>query len=152
MRLRRLRRGEWLAAAGGVALVVALALPWYGDATGFESLAVLDVLLVLLAALALALAVLQATQDAPALPVGAGVLTVTFGAIGVLLVLYRLVDQPGPNDLVDVRAGAWAGLAAALAVTAGGWLSMADEHVHGLPPGPEPELRPAPRIGPDAQP
>jgi hypothetical protein len=51
-----------------------------------------------------------------------------------------------------VRPGAWLGLAATLAVTAGGWLSMAAEYVRGLPPGPEPELRPAPRIGPDAQP
>jgi hypothetical protein len=148
MSLRRLRAGEWLAAAGGAGLLVALALPWYGGQTGFESLAVIDVLLVLLALLAIALAVLQVTQDAPALPVGAGVLTVTFGAIGVLLVLYRLVDAPGPGD---VRPGAWLGLAAALAVTAGGWLSMAAEHVRGLPPGPEPELRPPPRIGPDAQ-
>jgi hypothetical protein len=152
MSLRRLRAGEWLAAAGGVALPVALALPWYGDETGFESLSVIDLLLVLLALLGLALAVLQATRDAPALPVGAAVLTVAFGAIGVLLVLYRFVDEPGPDALADVRLGAWLGLAAALAVTVGGWLSMAAEYVRGLPPGSEPELRPAPRIGPDAQP
>ena len=29
MDLRRLRAGEWLAAAAGVALVVSLFLPWY---------------------------------------------------------------------------------------------------------------------------
>jgi hypothetical protein len=156
--MRRLRAGEWLAAAGGVAVIVALALPWYGTRareqtlTGFEAFGVIDLLLVLLVALGLALAVLQATQDAPARPVAAGVLTVTFGLLGVLLVLYRLANEPGPDEFLDVRAGAYLGLAAVAALAAGGWRSIATERVPGLPPGPEPELRPAPRIAADAEP
>ena len=51
-----------------------------------------------------------------------------------------------------MRAGAYLGLLATAALTAGAWLSLADEHVRGLPPGPEPELRPAPRIAADAEP
>jgi hypothetical protein len=148
--MRRLRAGEWLAAAGAVALLVALLLPWYGararseTLTGFESFSVIDVLLVALAALAFALVALQGTRDTPAAPVGAAVLTATFGILGVLLVLYRLLNQPGPNEFIDVRAGAWLGLAATLAIAAGGWRSVATERVGGLPPGPEPELRPTP--------
>jgi len=148
--MRRLRAGEWLAAAGAVALLVALLSPWYGararseTLTGFESFAVIDVLLVALAALALALGALQATRDTPAAPVGAAVLTATLGILGVLLVLYRLLNQPGPNEFVDVRWGAWLGLAATLAIAAGGWRALATERVRGLPPGPEPELRPTP--------
>jgi hypothetical protein len=153
MDLRRLRHGEWIAAAGGVVLVVSLFLDWYRefvgvdlavDLTGFESFDVLDVVLVLIAALAIALAVLQGTRDSPAIPVGAGVLTVVFGALGVLLVAYRIVNQPGPNELIEVRAGAWVGLLATLAIAVGGWESIRDERVRGLPPGPEPELRPTP--------
>jgi len=152
--VRRLRAGEWLAAAGGVAMIVALALPWYDvgpeTATGFEAFTVIDVLLVLLALLALALPFLQATRDSPALPVGAAVLTASFGILGVLLVLFRLIDDPFAG--AELRGGAWIGLAAAVAIEASGWLSLDNEHVRGLPPDIEPELRPAPRIAPDAQP
>ena len=153
-RLRRLRAGEWLAAAGGVAMIVALALPWYDvgpeTATGFEAFTVIDVLLVLLALLALALPFLQATRDSPALPVGAAVLTAAFGIIGILLVLFRLIDDPFTGS--SLALGAWIGLAAAVAIEAAGWLSLDNEYVTGLPPDIEPELRPAPRIAPDAQP
>jgi hypothetical protein len=140
--LRRLRAGEWLAAIAAVALVVSLLLPWYDDTSGFAALSVIDVLLVLIAAVAFTLAILQATQTTQALPVAFGVLTVVTGAIGVLLVLFRLIDMPG--ELSGVAAGAWLGLAATVALTAGGWMSIANEHVPHLPPGPEPELRPAP--------
>ena len=146
MDLRRLRAGEWLAAAAGVLLLVALLLPWYDDGTrkvsGFEALTVIDVLLTLLALLALALPVLQATQDAPNKPVGAAVLTVVLGALGVLLVLFRLIDSP--SDGFEVQTGAWVALLAAAAVTAAGWLSLAAEWVRGLPPDLEPELRATP--------
>ena len=136
MVLRRLRAGEWLAAAGGAALVASLFMRWDD---GLNT--VVAVLLAALAGLALLLGVLQATQTSPAKPVGAGVLTIVFGFVGVLLVLFNL---PGP--------GAFAGLAATVAITAGGWLSVAVEHVRGLPPGLEPELRPSPRIADRAQP
>jgi hypothetical protein len=135
--LTRLRAGEWLAAAGGVALIVALV------AGGTWSI-VVDVLLAGLAVLALALAVLQATQTSAAKPLAAGVLSVVLGAIGVLLGLVGIVVESGSSSFLA--------LAALLAITAGGWLSIANEHVRGLPPGPEPELRPSPRIADRAQP
>jgi uncharacterized membrane protein len=146
----RLRPGEWIALAGGAGLVVSLLLPWYGararEATvsGFEAFSVTDVMLVLLALLALALAVLQATQDSPTKPIGASVVTVAYGIVCVLLVLLRILDQPGPNEFIEVRPGAWLGLAATVAIVAGAWRAMATERVRGLPPGPEPELRPTP--------
>jgi hypothetical protein len=149
--MTRLRAGEWLAAAGGVALVVSLGSDWYGTRSAASVFSVIDVLLALLAALAVTLAVLQAIQTSPAKPVGAGVLTVTFGIVGVLLVLFRMIDEPSP-DAGSLSWGAYLGLASTVAITAGGWLSIADEHVRGLPPGPEPELRPAPRIADRAQP
>jgi hypothetical protein len=153
--LRRLRAGEWLAAAGGVALIVSLLLPWYGappddSRTGFEALSIVDVLLVLVALVALALAVLQATQDGPAKPIAAGVLSVPAGLLATLLVAFRLIDAPA--DALEVRAGVWLALVAALAIVAGAWLSIATERVRGLPPDIEPELRPSPRIADRAQP
>ena len=137
MVLKRLRAGEWLAAAGGVLLVAALV------AGGTWSV-VVDVLLAGLAALALALAVLQATQTTPAKPLAAGVWTVVLGVLGVLLGLVAI--------LVESESSAFLALAATVVITVGGWRSLANEHVRGLPPGPEPELRPSPRIADRAQP
>jgi hypothetical protein len=156
--VRRLRLSEWLAALAGVGLIVSLGLDWYGvrgretGISGFAAFGVIDVLLVVVAATGIALAVLQATRDRPALPVAAAVFTVTAGILGMLLVLYRIANEPGPDEFVDVRAPAYLGLLATAALTVGGWLSLATEAVRGLPPGPEPELRPAPRIAADAEP
>ena len=155
--MRRLRVGEWVAAAGGVALLATMFFDWYAVVVGvepglelsagfdaWESFDAIDLVLALVAALAIALAVLQATQRSPALPVATGVLTTVLGAVAVLLVAYRIVNQPGDNEFVEVRAGAWLGLAATLAIAAGGWASLRDESAPGIPPGPEPDLRPPP--------
>jgi hypothetical protein len=150
--VRRLRAGEWLAAAGGVALVVSLREDWYGTRSAIEAFGVIDILLVLLAVLAVVLAVLQAVSTSPAKPVAAGVLTIAFGGLGVLLVLYRIVNEPGTDADTGIAFGAYLGLAATIAITAGAWLSVGTEEVHGLPPDLEPELRPSPRIADRAQP
>jgi hypothetical protein len=155
MKLIRLRAGEWLAAVAAVVLVVSLFLPWYeaddGAISGFEVFTVIDILLVLVAGVGLALAAFQATRTSPALPVGFGVLTVVTGAIGTLLTIFRLIDEPGLAP-VDIREGAWLGLVAVVALTAGGWLSLKVERVRGLPPQPEPELQPRPGLGASPRP
>jgi hypothetical protein len=87
--------------------------------------------------------VVTVTRRRPALPVSLAVLGSVAGAIATLLVLVRILDQPGPNEFVDVAAGAWVALAGAIGVAAGCWLSMADERNRGVPPVPV-ELRPAP--------
>ena len=145
MSLRRLRAGEWLAGVAGSALIVALFLPWYEapqSLTGFEALTVIDILLTLVALLALALPVLQATQDAPNKPVGDAVLTVVLGGLSVLLVLFRLIDSP--IDGATTAVGPWVALVATIALTVGAWRSLAAEYVRGLPPDLEPELRATP--------
>jgi drug/metabolite transporter (DMT)-like permease len=136
MRMSRLRDGEWIAGAGGAALLVSMFLGWYSGASAWQSFSVLDVLLALLALVPLALVVLQATRESPSLPVALSVLTTLAGALATLLILYRLLNQPGPNDRVDVELGAWIGLAAAAVTAAGGWRSMRTEEIPGvsLPP------------------
>jgi hypothetical protein len=147
---RRLRTGEWVAAAGGVALLASLFAPWYhvrlGGETlsGWQAFTFVDVLLTLVAACGLGLAVLTATQRTPALPVGASVVTVVAGTAGVLVVALRLLDAPGPDARLGLRAGGLVALLGALVVTAGAWLALRDE-TPGIPAEPaEAELRPAP--------
>jgi hypothetical protein len=89
----------------------------------------------------------QALQTRPAMPVAAAVITLVVGFVGVLLVAFRMLEQPGENQFIDLDAGAWLGLGATAAITAGAWLSMADERVRHIPPGPEPELRHPPSSG-----
>jgi len=134
--MRRLRAGEWIAGAGGVALLAVMFTGWYSGASAWEALSVLDVVLALLAIVPLALVALQATRTSPSLPVAFSVLTTVGGAIAALLILYRIVNQPGPNDAVDVDPGAWLGLAAAAVTAAGGWGSMRAEAIPGaiVPP------------------
>jgi hypothetical protein len=127
--MRRLRAGEVLAGLAGVVLV----------ASGWSGPPVPAVLLCLAALPALALPVAQATARSPAVPVALGVLTSAAGIVAVPLALVRLLLRPG--------AGAWLGLAAALGVLAGGWLSMRAELVPGEVP-PRVPRRPAPPPSP----
>jgi hypothetical protein len=144
--LRRLRVGEIVAAVSALALFASMFLSWYGLAgvsdrtarliagagqdttdSAWQAFGLLDFYLLLVVLVALGLAILTAAERAPALPVAAGVVSLLVSGIGALLILVRLLDQPGPNDAVDVRYGAYLGLAAAIGVAVGSFLSMHDE-------------------------
>ena len=77
------------------------------------------------------------------MPVALSVLTVVAGTLATLLVLYRILNQPGPNDAVEVEAGAWIGLAAAALVAVGGCRSLRVEAIPGAARPPVEDL-PAP--------
>jgi hypothetical protein len=158
--MRRLRDGEWIAGAGAVALLAAMFLHWYRldlpipadglgaslpEATAWQAFGVLDVVLALLALAPLTLVVTQVIRESPAIPVFFSVMTVVAGALAALLILYRIVNQPGDNQFVEVQAGAWLGLLAAAVVAGGGWRSLSVEPVPGQPMPPiEDRALPAP--------
>ena len=154
----RLRAADLVAGAGGLALIAAMFLHWYGlpvevlatggpsrpiEFTAWQVFDVLDVVLTLLALVPLGLVLTQATRESPAIPALFSVLTIVAGALAALLILYRIVNQPGPNAAIEVEAGAWLGLLAAAIVTAGGWRSTRDERMPGAAPRPV-EHMPAP--------
>jgi hypothetical protein len=143
----RLRGGDVLAGLGAGVLLVALFLDWFGPvgASGWDSLGWL-VLAIAVAAIALAVWLVVATAVARPVThvVAADVLASVASAIAfVVLALRALVFQPGPNALVELRSGAWVGLAGALAMTIGAWWSLADERTDAtesayVPPTPRP--------------
>ena len=155
---RRLRAGEVIAALSGVALFVSLFLPWYetgGESvTGWEALAVNDVILATIALCAVSLVPVVASQRAPAIPIAAESLCVLGGMLATILVLVRVMWLP---DLADQREWAlWLALAGALGVTVGSLIAIRDERLSkpGRPTDssgapiehqPEVELMPAPR-------
>ena len=158
--MRRVRAGELVAGGAGVVLLAAMFLNWYSvtneilfgaadrqtrgvDAWGAFS--VVDVLLAVVALLGIALALSEVIGRGPALPVALGVITTTLALAGTLLLVYRILNQPGPNDLISVELGAYLGLLASLGVFLGAWLSLSDERPRPSdPPPPEPERRPTP--------
>jgi hypothetical protein len=126
--------------------------------TAWQAFSEIDVLLALFALPAIGVPVSAALSNAlpaigvpvsaalskgPAAPVAFTVIATCASFLAVLLVLFRLLDQPGSNELVAVKYGAWIGLAGALLAFVGSWLAMADEHTPGAVPPPIPR-RPAP--------
>jgi uncharacterized membrane protein len=155
----RLRPGDLLAGLAGALLLFSLFQPWYvppapdaPDApgvSGWQAFAVIDILLAAAALLGIALTAVTVARRTPTLPVALSVLSVLVGAVATLLVLVRIVNQPGDNEALDVTYGAWLALAGAVGLTAGGWWATADERNRGVP-APRVEVRPTPPPGPAA--
>jgi hypothetical protein len=139
----RLRRGELVAGASGLLLLVFMfALTWYAVAgvlrptlaalgrptsyNGWDGLTHVRWLLLATALVALALAYFQAAQRAPAIPVSLAVIVTVLGGLSVLTLIYKvLINTPGSE--LDQRAGAYLGLAAAIGIAYGGFASLREE-------------------------
>jgi len=143
MNLRRLRAGEWLAGAGAVVLLAVMPLGWYDGRSAWAAFAVVDVILALVAVLALVTVALTATRRSPALPLAGDVVTALAGGLATLLVAIRLAAPP--VDDADPRAPAVIGLVATAAILVGAWLAMrAEDPGPAFPSPPAPQARPAP--------
>ncbi len=169
MDISALRSGKLLAAAGGAALLVLTFFDWYGikglggvqekvgreaaerlgikipeidlGISAWDAFDVLDLLLALTALVVIGLAVSGVMRLSVKLPVQAGVLTMALGALSVLGIVYRILNQPGDNDVIEVRIGAWLGLVAAATIVFGGIRALGQE-----------ETAPATAAAPTAQP
>jgi hypothetical protein len=150
MDVRRLRLGEVLLAVSGVVLIVALFLPWYGpDLSGWEALGVVDVILALVAACAVSVTVSTAFFRVAAVPIALDALVTLLGLVGLLLVLFRVIDLP--DGASGREAGVWVALAAAAGVVVSGCLSMRDERLAAPGKYNDATGRPVPRP-PEAEP
>ena len=69
-------------------------------------------------------------------------LTTGLGVLATLLVFYRILNQPGPNEIIEVKFGAFLGFLCALAIAAGGMRAMRDEAGEEAPM--PTDVRPAP--------
>jgi hypothetical protein len=149
MDLSKLRRGEMIAAAGGIVLLFAMfALDWYAggadvstpfgnvevegggfgpwDGQGFTG-TIADLVILAAAIAAVGLAVVTATSRTVALPVAASALTAGLGIAAVVMVVLRMVFQPGPNEFIELRFGIWLALISSAVIAYGGWEAMREE-------------------------
>jgi hypothetical protein len=138
------RRGDTVAVASGAALLVVLFLPWYGvdlnvagatvasgHATAWQAFGFIDLLLFLVAVVAIAVPLGRAAGSLP----GGSRLVLAAGAVGLLLVLFRVVDLPATDiqtvggDSIDVsrRIGLFLGLLATAGVACGGYRAISTE-------------------------
>jgi hypothetical protein len=130
-RISHLRRGEVIAAASAVVLLVILfALNWFGSHRGWQCLSVLRWLILVTAACGLLLAVFQATRRAPALPV---VMSVIVSALAFLTTIGLVIRLLASAETPQV--GAYLGVVASAGILVGGFYSMRDEG--GWKPGPD---------------
>jgi hypothetical protein len=131
----RLRRGEILAGASALALLVFLfALNWLTvsgrNRHGWEALPILRWLLVVTALTALLLTLAQATRSGPGLPVALSTIVTVLGAVSTLLLIVRLLTTSA-----GLCAGAFLGLLAVIGIVVGGFDSFRREQ--GWTPGPD---------------
>jgi hypothetical protein len=145
----RLSTGELIAGIAGIVLLIDLWFKWYGvkvsgaggvlknfsigvSATAWQAFGFIDILLFLIAVLAISVAIARATNRMPDMPYPAGTLLAGAGAFALLLIIFRIIDTPvdtGGVEGIDVtrKIGVWIGLLAAAAITYGGWRAMHEE-------------------------
>jgi len=130
----RIRRGEALAGASGLTLLVLMfVLHWYGpradgarpvsSMTGWEALTGWRWAALLTILVALCLVFFQATRRAPALPVALSVVVTWLALLSALwLGLRVLIDHPPGQQI-----GALLALFSAIGIFCGGYLSLREE-------------------------
>jgi len=150
----RLSQGELIAGVSGLALLVVMFLPWYGvdvsvagfsaseSANAWEVFSGIDIVLFLVGALAVGLAAarLAGVDLPPDLPVGA--ILAGAGALAVLLILFRILDVPGPDIPSGVESnidfgrkiGLFLGLLAAGGLAYGGYRALSESPTAGSTP------------------
>jgi DMSO reductase anchor subunit len=132
----RLRLGEYLAALGAAALLVALfALNWYCNPTvaGWHAIPTLRWFLLVSAVLGLALVVTQAVMRGPAMAVTLDLLAMLVAGLTTILIAIRLITTGA-----TVWTGAWVGVGAAALTALGAFSALRTEQ--GWTPGRDREI------------
>jgi hypothetical protein len=135
-----MRKAEPIAGLGGLILLASLFLPWNAHETGWQAMSVIDVVLALLALLALAVPVTSVATQGPAKAIGTALLASAFVWPAIVLVAVKLLSDSG--------SGAWLALAGSIVAWAGSWFSLKDESTPGaavpdVPRRPAPPAQPA---------
>ena len=147
MDVSRLRRGEQIAGASGIALLLIMFIfTWFSFGDGafdvglnaWESFGIIDLLLLLAAVAAIALAIVSATQSKISMPVALSAITAGLGILAVVLIIFRIISPPdfGLGDVAGALGGeadigrgigVFLGLIASAGVAYGGYLAMQEE-------------------------
>jgi hypothetical protein len=146
----RLRTGEVVALVSAILLVVFMLFDWFGSTVteaggtygngrlplagdAWNTLDVAPYVLLLIVIVVVGNSVRRATAEPAPSRYPPSAFVTLLGALGALMILYRIVDPPGEtvgagvNIDVGTKAGIWLSLIAALGIAIGGWLTMREE-------------------------
>jgi hypothetical protein len=140
MRLDRLRGGDALAGAGGLLLLIAMFLPWFGKVSPFcvplqghscgrnfdawKAFEITDVILLAAALAGIAVAFFAGSSPKTDAQITSASIAAPVAALATVLVLYRVIDPVGK---LDTRYGLYIGLAACAATTYGCWRAIRND-------------------------
>jgi hypothetical protein len=143
MDVSRLRQGEKIAGASGIALLLIMFIfDWFGLKAGgaeisgnaWDTLDLIRFILLLAGIAAIALAYTSASGTSVSLPVALSAIVAGLGILSVVLVLFRIISPPDLGGLGDFggvdktrKFGAFLGLIAAAGVAYGGYSAMQEE-------------------------
>jgi hypothetical protein len=145
---RALTRSDLITLIGGAALLISMfALPWFvlspggvevpgSSGNAFRWLGDVDIVLVVVAVVAVALPILRLLGDLPGSSLALGLATIMLGIVAFVLIGDRIISPPGLADDAfghfggsagegaSTRIGAWAGLIASAGIAAGGLIRI----------------------------
>jgi len=151
--------GQRIAAIAGGLLFIDLWMHWYSvnfsgaqqsfadklgistSASAWTAFSMTDILIAIACIVAISGAVCAAMNVAWPLPIGWAQLASLTGGIITLLILYRIVNQPGPNKLINVEWGAYIGFLLSAGMAYGAWRASTEDvatTAHAAPPPPAP--------------
>ena len=137
MDVNRLSRGEQIAGVAAVLLLIDMFLNWYSanisgalsaaasrfgvdtSVNAWQSFSTTDLLIFLTILVTLAMIGMRVMARNANLPVSLPLVVAALGALTTLIVLWRIINQPGPNDFINVEYGAYIGLLLLIALTYG---------------------------------
>jgi hypothetical protein len=135
--VNRLSRGEQIAGVAAVLLIIDLFLNWYSanlnsalqaqadrfgidtNADAWQAFGTTDILIFITAVAALLMVGTRVTGRSANLPVSLPLVVAALGAFTTLVVLWRIINQPGENEFINVEYGAYLGLLLLIALTYG---------------------------------
>jgi len=133
--VNRLSRGEQIAGIAAVLLLIDMFLNWYGanlndqlsqaakrfgvdtHVNAWQAFSTTDILIFVACVVTLVMVGVQVMGSQ--VPVSLPMIAAALGGLTTLIILWRIVNQPGDNDLVNVDYGAYIGLVLAAAMTYG---------------------------------
>jgi hypothetical protein len=119
----RLRNGEIVAAVSGLALFIFMFFDWFGGVSAWDGLQDFSGFLIALAAVSgITLGALAAAGRRINLPFRRGIGTLVLGELAVLLILWRILANPG-----DLKVGIFLGLIAAAGIAIGAWIALRED-------------------------
>jgi hypothetical protein len=150
MEADRLSTGEKLAAVSALLLFVFMFFDWFGvevsgvpgfggevggaGGSAWDALDVIPIFLMLAIVAAIGVAIIRLTDADLELPISLNAIVAALGGLAVLLILYRIIDQPGGGGdfsgvEVDVtlKVGIFLAFAAAVGIAYGGYRAMQEE-------------------------